>query len=226
VATWLGMKAPPASYWTIAPGNPLRVSAFSRDGNPPLAASAIITAATAVTSSSALPTIEEEDEELVAAVASSAVSPATTRHVSVDLSFCSSLRPSAKGSINAPLVDPLFNMLWAKVQTPVGEESDQDSDDCDDDDDDDDDDDSCSFSFSLSAFLKDVSDPVGVEQALDSSLPLSSSLRPAPLSIRKTVVEVPPVAHPEPLRGQVTYPEGAARKLHPALKTLCAHLNA
>lgn len=231
LAKLLGLKAPPATYWTLPPANPSRISALSRDGNPPAACSS-------------LPTIEEGEEPLPEPIDSS-----DDDRLSLCFSSCSSLRPSDRGSDDLPLVDPLFAMLWAKVQKVVGEESD---------DDDDDDDENCSCtsclhehhavqekcsallnlssgalareiesmlpssSVPLSSVEKGESEPVGVEQDLDSSI----LLKPAPLSIRKKVAETPPVAHPEPKRVLVTYSRGAHRSLHPALEALCLHLNA
>ncbi len=234
LAKLLGMKAPPASYWTLPPVNPSRISALSRDGNPPAACSSLLP-------------IEEDEEPLPEPTTSS-----DDDRLSLCFSSCSSLRPSDRGTDELPPVDPLFRMLWAQLQKEVGAESD-------DDDDDDEDHENCSCTSCLhehqvaqercSAFLgnlsagalareiesmlpsssvplssvtKDKSEPVGVEQDLDSPI----LLKPAPLSIRKKVAETPPVVHPEPKRVLVTYPRGAHRSLHPALEALCLHLNA
>jgi hypothetical protein len=164
-----------------------------------------------------MPTINEEDEPVGASLSTAKA----VRHISFCLSMCSSIRPSARGSTYDLLTDPLFDMLLAKVKVEVGEEEGSDDGDNDDDEDVDADSLSCS-SFSLDSLLAkvEIHEPVGVEQDLDSPL------RPAPLAIRKKMVEVPPAAHPESLRVPVTYPKGAARSLHPAMQALCDHFNA
>jgi hypothetical protein len=247
LATILGMEAPPASYWTLKPANHSCISALSRDGNTPPACR------------SSLPTICEDDEPILPPESIETPDDSSSDGLSLCFSTCSSLRPEDRGSDDAPLVDPLFSMLWAKVQKEVSEESDDDDDDEDDDYDGDDDEENLSCTSLLnqletaqkcSAFVSSCgallgnqkeptspvvpsvrpslsienerSEPAGIERALDS---LSYFLPPAPLSLRKKVVEL--VAHPEPKRVLVSYDKRTTHcKLHPTLEALCLHLNA
>jgi hypothetical protein len=233
VATVLGLKAPPTTYWSLKPDNPTRVSAISRDGNPPVAFSAVFASLSAPASPdartpfSSLPTIVEDEER----APKSWSSAKAIRNISFCLSIASLLPAESPGSLRDFFTNPRFEVLRAKVQLRPGEASDEyedkdmDEDSVHEDDDDSDNEDadfpSCS-SFSLDSLLAkvEICEPVGVEQDL------ASPLRPAPLTIRKKMVEVPPAAHPESQRVPVTYPKGAARSLHPAMQALCDHFNA